>query len=1003
MKRVAIGLGPASTFDREALEKTLAAQSTANKTAGGGKGKSGKVSSKSLLKRHDSRNGVLTGMILWVGVATGKKKGSSDGGGGADGSAGSMASKGPAGGGGSRATHNLIVAIVDLGNVDTDSYGADLKILQRNDNDNNDDDDDGGVSETVVFEPLFRRDFQGRLHLGYSLVDENPGLIRGKTWAVDPLGEKFEYSIQNGDCCWASIWQNPGYAVGDMVKIVMKLNQKINVVSDIVLPGRNEFSDYYLCCDVSPIDPSLDSYRGYPVHTKLRSLWPLQLQNFPSAKEVAAQICEKADSREDYRPKVVEGRIAAVQREMSLSSGEVGLSLPHHPAAPQPNREWKEPASGPATSLVPPASKSDPGLHPDVVRAVLETYPTRKTYKRDLTPVYLLCVDATSSVLPCCDDYDPTLVNAIRSKSTSEAVARNGEDDASFGGGMLAEVENEKEEGEAVYDLTKCGYCATVSQWPDCSEMDRVHVKPKEAEFQEYFALELWISIISWGYPGCHYDADYVHPLGSDSDYNLETGLVTFRSLDPFEETAKDKSHYVYQFKRTQVRLRLSQSHVPLGPTDIKELAELIVSHPVPFDALVETQEGDGQIKGCKDLEQVTAALLDHSRRKKSGLTFDGPSMRGRPGTTDFNEHNNDAMQRAAFEERGRWDSVDERTAKDMMSNPKDHAVSPSKDGILMYKPKMVAWRMCEYLVNVGGISITLKQAEAAKKRVKEAKSASGRRESIVNPVASINDEGFVYLNGLEVAPSRLGPEYKFYALVCYGGNLGNTLPIQTSNREEMEKMIASSKSLPRSPKAEEEIEAYLVRLQKSGVSIFYYAVDSTVIPRCQALAKKRRAFMTARYGRLGVSSDNAAAVGGVDSSNGTTTTTTTTITTTTTGVANRSEGEGAKEGGEGEEEERTQEFEEGEEEKKEDPAPSSQFHPAFLDSPDRETEDREERFRDSNNSEISSFDRTFNRGGSPFDRSKTEANQAPSREKNNKRKPEGQKTRPDHHGKRKK
>jgi hypothetical protein len=629
----------------------------------------------------------------------------------------------------------------------------------------------------------------------------------------------------------------------------VKLSQKYSEVSKNLLPGKQEFSHYYFQSEVSAAGEVDDPYFGFPTATRLRSLWPLQFQNFYTSRDFVEAYSEK------------EERILVGSKDFATNmcntavwiNGNVRAKMEEH-TAPDAIDEAEVKAK---TS--------------EAIDCFLsENFSVSHLHRNDLTPTFLLAVDVSGSEVPCCDEHDPGLENPAASDA-----------------------------------LTKSGYYARlVDPWPGVDSYSSVYVQPApESGDKPYFKLDLYVSLTSWGYPGCHFDPSYVHPLKTGNRYDLSTGLIQDHSEleveakrlgSPIKEviaagTVKPKS-YLYDFKRTIVKLRFGADHVALGPTELPQLADLIVSHPVPFDALLEVQTGDAKSKGSLHLETTQQAKRAYELEKTTNERplvdpFGGEAL-------NFETANRKMKATLAAKEKNRWKEITETKANEIMTNAMEGITEKAhKDGILTYWTRLVAWRMPEYLENVGGILLDLEQMGAAQSRleaVRQELMSKGMMKSTINPTACMNKEGFIYLNELKVLPAQIARTHGFYALVCYGSNMGNNDRVRQTNKTKLESMIALSKSNKPDFATQENkkiISEYLAKLDEEGILVCYYGVDKGLIAKCKASAKQRFASFMQKYGDPNSTVSSTSNVP-IMTTTTTMTTVTTTATTTTTATA---------------------------------------------------------------------------------------------------------------------
>ena len=806
-RRLTLGLNNAVVKQgsfAEALKATWEKQNAiTNAASGGTKGSEGKVDFRSLSKKHDGRCGILTGIVLYA-MDPSKRKAPS-----LSGIPGNMAP--PVGGGaGKPPTQSLIVAIVRLADVDTQSFH------------------DKKEPNTT---PLFSRTYEGKLEMQYTMLGEDVPGTKAKKWYPCPMSEKMDFEISEGDYFWTNIWENTTFPVGSIVSLGnVKLTRRDNAVSRSVFPQRSEFSDYYFNCDVTLLAD--DPYATVPLHTKLRMFWPPALQNFPTAREVALQICHRVDAISDY------GQVS------------VNAMLRNH--------------------------------QEDSKEAILESLNVRHVHKKALTPTWLLSVDTNPDcTVMCCDEYDPQLLEGIANLKkeieykaivgqtaplmlmgsnqneapveASKSITRfggDGSNDDDNCGSMIDDLTTAHERAESsargYSNLNRSGYAVNLV-WP---ALDDFYKKPDPKDGAPYIRAEISASITSWGYPGCHFDQDYTSPFDEKNFItDLGTGLIqdmTVPNLKAAElgitlQEVLDKGlatprYRRYRFRRTIALFKIYGNDISVGPTNAEDMAELLISHNIPFETLLEVNHDSSNTLADVSREVTKYAKEGKKLEEKIKFATSEPEKK--------NEQDQAKMTATSRAEMARWRDISPQEAKDIISDPASHQESAREDGMVWYQTRTTIFRMAEYLVNLGGILLNRSMME---KRFDFLQQVANEEEqvSVVNPMAIPNSEGCVYLNPLKTHLNKLGPEYAFYALVCFGRNIGHNELMKKNNMLKLKNTIQLSKMETLS---ETDSEKILLFLSETNARVFYYAVNTKTLEKCKVLAKKTFHKLVQRY-----------------------------------------------------------------------------------------------------------------------------------------------------------
>jgi hypothetical protein len=769
---------------------------------------------------------------------------------------------GEGGGGGRSPSHSVLVALINVENVNADTYGAVVT------------DDDG----TGEFRPIFRRDGADSLYITYSLprtvqstqiAEASPGkrsngrrgASRGEA-VPRPMWRKHEFRLRNGDTFWVSGWGLNDVSPGDVVRLNnVKITHQLMVLQgDAWGPRFNDhvellakhLSEYYFNADVGlPSPGEMVAPPAWPTHTILRTHWSLRDQDFPSAKKMA-----KAIHRNRCGAKYSFNRMSDLSR--GLQTGRLkpkgGWTDVTTKAKALPATEARSPpASNQRQVTLPPSATGGrpqqalPQSADDVpaevaveeVRGVigdyLENLPFRELAMDQRT--YLLSVDPDpENPLLSCDDYDPlhaqNLAAFLGTREKSPADKRT-------------EVEN----ADFCRFLFSRGYLAKIhcirgiSTWPQESIC-----RKKEQDDTIYMKMEIMVSVVSWGYGGYEEDPDYVSPMDPSYDVDVRTGAVRVpegakgprfvgegeSDGSGSEENCGDRA-YVYAFKRILIHMSIyggkgDLSHFCLGPMAYKSLSELLVSHKIPFEALLEGDE-----EACANSPAVSEhlALLGKASSLAASSSPSHPKKEkksvGSLSNAEFEERCASKRQRRSEKERRRWRRADEVSLE---TEARDEA-----DGLIGCRARVVGWRLPEYLV-ARGVKLDAAAADEAHAHVQKS-FGDDLYDRPTNPTSVLGGgRGFVYLNDSRAPPSKYKSTHSYYALVCLG-SAGASATAQVHAKLEAE-LKAYTELSRKGNLSEAERKSVLAYLLNAPSAVFYYAVDEGALAKCSQLAEKR-------------------------------------------------------------------------------------------------------------------------------------------------------------------
>jgi len=771
------------------MDSKATAAAAAQQTAATNTKKSAKSAFRILTKTQDARCGILQGVVMYVMDPSRKKKDSMNP---APLSAvPNMAGMPSVGVTGKAPSHTLLVAIVDIDNVDIQSYTGCYE---------NQEDSVG----TQIPLPLFEKNYDGTLSVRYSMsCEDTPGSKAKKIWTETELNDKVKFDARAGDLFWTNVWASgTQFAIGAMVKLTnVKLVRKDGnwgPSGHIAVAQRPVFATYFFNCDVNLVDNH--PIATYPMHTKLRALWPPCEQFIPSAQEIAEMYCQREDSVNNYTMQSAQN----IVKRITLANSD------------RQRTNLKTP-----TLMNPSESTEQPGVFIDDLQP-------RHLHQKKFMHTHLLVIDSNiNNMVPCCDEYDPEyteLLKSVESASNPESVAEVEE--------LSKQFDNQQCRKELDL-LTKAGQI-TQLQWP--TNVDEIFKKPDDGS-EPYLRWEVCTSIISWGYRGCHTDKNYKSPLSSHCDVNLQSGLVVVTdhsdSIDcgggggDGGDGATDPKYYKYQFRRVLALFKLYTNNLDLGPTNPEDLAELIISHQIPCDIII-----DVDLTKSADLERVRKEITIHNQIKALSTSYDAEKT----ALT--------ARSKASELETSRWMPLTKEESLELMESEEPAKVDEA--GIMLCNVQTVAWRLGEYLINGGGILLTPEEMPAIYKTLSDNLTPEDG-VSTLHPMCVPNIEGVVYLNPLKTGLQRLGADYAFYALVCLGSTLGKNEHARKINRTKLENIIKLSKA-GTSETRKTQSSAIVEYLSNTTARIFYYAVNTRIYDRCRKAAKDRHSKLVDKY-----------------------------------------------------------------------------------------------------------------------------------------------------------
>jgi len=330
----------------------------------------------------------------------------------------------------------------------------------------------------------------------------------------------------------------------------MKVGDVANLINFRITEKRTDsgssfFINASIGSDVSPLN-------DFPIHTRLRTFWPITDQfptTFASIKKRRCEV-EALDKHLKLQP--------FGSRE-EIDSGKFKLERPfklHH-------RFVKPVDNGDASSA---RSKSTPK--------------SNKTFLMAFAGSGL----NGSELMPCCDEYDIQYQQLMASSKSKDV------------GGDDVKIPDLSEHDSKLLEFsTRRGYICSLLNWPEGEKNFTYEDKSKEVKT----LIRLDAYVVSWGDPRCDQFKDYKNPM-SIREMNPSNGLCE-------NPNSKEGEEYLYyDFDRCLYRVTLWGRDIQgLGPTEPTDVFKLLSCYQVPVDMILTPNEKDSLENTCNaDIEK---------------------------------------------------------------------------------------------------------------------------------------------------------------------------------------------------------------------------------------------------------------------------------------------------------------------------------------------------------------------------------------------------------------
>lgn len=591
-----------------------------------------------------------------------------------------------------------------------------------------------------------------------------------------------KYTLKTGTMLLASSWVDVPVKQGSIASLSnFRINEKrANDVSSFFVNVRIQE-------DLSPLN-------DVPIHTRLRTYWPITDQSPTTLTSIKKR-------RQAVHDLTVHLECQPFGTRDELEAGKFKQSVPfklHHryvkPSDP------KKAATGPRS---------------------------RKTFLLALAGSGL----NGKELMPSCDEYDSQyqkLIESVASTGGGDGGTGSNKGDAMVGKSENATNDSADDDGDVVDDdkmseseaamldfSTRSGYICKVVDWP----VDRKQYTYEDKTNKELKTLmHLDVMVVSWGDPMCHKFKNYVNPM-SYPDMNPSNGLCE----NPNPEKKKGEEYLCYDFKRLMFRITLwARDMQGLGPTTPEDIANLLSCYQVPVDVLLSPDEGEtlkntynGDIEK-KQLEKQDADKVSELANLKKNI-------------------NGDPERHLAYlekKEQHRWRTLNAEEYENVKMDA-EAFYEQTKDGIIEQQVLMASWRIGE-LVKEAAIRISPKLATEQLKEIAQHKLMTNTPNN-ANLIGCENANGVVYLNeGLTLAESLSG-DYTYYALVCYV-EPARSVSMEQKRKRELEQLVEKSKNPTLSGLELDAINEDFIK--NTNAHVYYYALKHKVLERSALFAK---------------------------------------------------------------------------------------------------------------------------------------------------------------------